>query len=156
PAGATMPVSVSLSRSGTPASMLVGRSGSDGERLVLSTAMPRSLPSLMLLIAGGSAGNAIGVWPPMVEFAPGAAPLNGTVTRSSPYFCLNSSPARCGVEPVAGCAKLYFPGLALMSSISSLRVFAGTAGLTETTFGDAATSVIGEKFLIGSYGSLAY
>ena len=89
--------------------------------------MPRSLPSLMLLMAGGSAVNAIGVWPPMVELIASAAPLNGTVTRSSPYFCLNSSPARCGVEPVAGCAKLYLPGLALTSSISSLSVFAGTA-----------------------------
>src|SRR5260370_40500657 len=38
PAGATMPVNVSLSRSGTPASELVGTSGSTGERLTLSTA----------------------------------------------------------------------------------------------------------------------
>src|ERR1700730_6317684 len=88
PAGATMPVSVSLSRSGTPASTLVGTSGKDGERRVLSTAMPCSLPSFMLLIAGGSAVNAIGVWPPMVELTAKPAPLNGTVTRSSPYFLL--------------------------------------------------------------------
>ena len=88
--------------------------------------MPRSLPSRILAIAGGSAVKAIGVWPPSVELIASAAPLNGTVTRSRLYFSLNSSPARCGVEPVAGCAKLYLPGLALMSAISSLRDLAGT------------------------------
>src|SRR4029077_2678501 len=150
PAGATMPVSVSLSRSGTPASTLVGTSGKDGERRVLSTAMPCSLPSFMLLIAGGSAVNAMGVWPPMVELIAKPAPLNGTVTRSSPYFCLSSSPARCGVEPVAGCAKLYLPGLAFTSATSSFMDFAGKSGLTEITLGEAATSVIGAKSFTGS------
>ena len=125
PAGATMPVSVSLSSPGTPASAMVGTSGSAGERWALITASARSLPSLMVLMAGGSAVNAIGVWPPMVEWIASAAPLNGTVTRSSSKSCLNSSPERCGVEPVEGCAKLYLPGLALMSSISSLSVLAG-------------------------------
>src|SRR6478672_3302949 len=149
-AGATMPVSVSLSRSGTPASALVGTSRNAAARLTLSTARPRNFPSLILVIAGGSAVKAIGVCPPMVELTASAALLNGTVTRSSWYCCLNSSPARCGVEPVEGCAKLYLPGCAFTSSMSSLSVVAGKLGWTEMTLGEAATNVIGAKSLTGS------
>ncbi len=92
---------------------MVGTSGSAGERLAPSTASPRSLPSLMLLIAGGSAVKAIGVWPPMVELIASAALVNGTVTRSSSKCSLNSSPARCGVEPVAGLREAVFAGIGL-------------------------------------------
>src|SRR5437588_5296164 len=88
PAGATMPVNVSLSRSGTPASVLVCTSGNAGERLTLSTASARNFPSLTLDMAGGSAVNAIGVWPPIVELIASAALLNGTVIRSRWYCCL--------------------------------------------------------------------
>src|SRR5262249_24704107 len=83
PAGATIPVNVSLSRSGTPASALVGTFGSAGERRTLSTASAHSFSSLMLDMAGGRAVNAIGVWPPIVELIGSGALLNGPVTRSS-------------------------------------------------------------------------
>src|SRR5262245_18251533 len=152
-AGTTMPVSVSPSWPGMPASAAVCTSGSAGTRWALSTASARSFPSLMLVMAGGSAVNAIGVWPPMVDVMAGAAPVNGTMVRSSPNASLNSSPLRCGVEPVAGCAKLYLPGLALMMSINSFTLFAGTLGLTVSTLGDAATSVTGVKSFTGSYGT---
>ena len=56
-----MPVSESLSRSGIPASMMVGTLGIWGDRVFASKARPRSLPSLIFVIAGGSAVNAIGV-----------------------------------------------------------------------------------------------
>ncbi len=56
-----MPVSVSLSRPGTPSSSLVGKSGSDATRSLAKIAMPRTLPSLILPSAGGSAEKAIGV-----------------------------------------------------------------------------------------------
>src|SRR5215470_3877739 len=108
----------------------------------------------MLASAGGSAVNAIGVWPPMVDVMAGPAPVNGTMTRSRPKLSLNNSPDRCGVEPVPGCAKLYLPGLALISAISSLTLLAGTDGATVSTFGDAAIKVIGAKSLNGSYGIL--
>ena len=55
---------------------------------------------------------------------------------SKPNFCLNNSPERCGVEPIPGPAKLYLFGLALISSISSLTLFAGTDGLTRSTLGE--------------------
>ena len=104
PAGATMPVSVSASWSGTPASAMVGTSGSAATRSFAITASARTLPSFAAVIAGGSAVNATGVWPPMVEVIAGAAPGNGTIVRSRSNVSLNSSPPRCGVEPSAGCA----------------------------------------------------
>src|SRR5215472_1825930 len=104
PAGANRPLMVSASWSGTPASAMVGTSGSAAERFAAVTASARRLPSLMLAIAGGNAVNAIGVWPASVEFTASEAPLNGTVTRSSPYWSFSSSPDRCGVDPVDGCA----------------------------------------------------
>jgi len=42
-----------------------------------------------------------------------------------------------------------------MSCTSSGSDLAGTDGLTTTTFGEAATSVTGEKSFIASYGTLA-
>ena len=67
--------------------------------------MPRRLPSLMAPMAGGSAVNAIWVWLPSVELTASGAPLNGTMTRPGrSNICFICSAARCGVEPVAGCA----------------------------------------------------
>src|SRR6266581_7419861 len=104
----------------------------------------------MFEMAGGNAVNAIGVWPPIVEVSAGAAPLNGTMARSRPNVSLNNSPLRWGVDPVAGWAKLYLPGLAFTSAISSRTVLAGTSGLTISTLGEVATNVTGAKSLIGS------
>jgi hypothetical protein len=61
PAGATIPVKVSLSRPGTPSSPLVGKSGSAAARSLARRAMPRKLPSLIAPMAGGNAVNEIGV-----------------------------------------------------------------------------------------------
>jgi hypothetical protein len=44
------------------------------------------------------------VWPPIVDVTAGPALGNGTITRSSPKVSLNSSPERCGVEPMPGWA----------------------------------------------------
>src|SRR5438477_1709844 len=155
PAGTSRPVRVSDSRSGTPASIAFGTSGMAGWRLAVSTASARNVPSLMLPIEGGSAVSAIGVWPAMVDVTAGAAPLKGTWTWSSLYLIFSNSPARCGVDPTPGPAKLYLPGLVRTNVTSSWTVFAGTCGFTTMTFGEAAISEIGAKSLIGSYGTLA-
>ena len=101
-------------------------------------------------MADGSEVNAIGVSPISVDVTSCGVPLNGTVTRSSPNASLNNSPLRCGVEPVPGWAKLYFPGLAFTSAISSCAVLAGTLGLMVITFGEAASTATGAKSLTGS------
>src|SRR5215210_8740833 len=107
-------------------------------------------------MAGGSAVKASGVCPATVDWIAGPAPPNGTCTRSRPNFSLNNSPDRWGVEPIPGPAKLYLPGLALISAISSLISFAGTEGWVTSTFGDAATRVTAAKSFTGSYGIFAY
>jgi hypothetical protein len=60
------------------------------------------------------------------------------------------TPAMCGGVPLPPEAYLSSPGLALAIAISSLTEFAGTEGLTHSTVGAMASSVIGEKSLIGS------
>src|SRR5205085_10095061 len=121
-----------------------------GERLSLVTPSARSSPSLTCGAAGGIAENATGVCPPTVDWMAGPAPANCTVTRSMPCEARKISPDRCGVLPTPGAAKLYFPGLALMRSISSLMVLAGTEGCTVITLGETATMVTGAKSLTGS------
>src|SRR5262249_33647968 len=104
PAGTTTPVSASDSWLGTLDSSIVGTSGIVAERLFASTASAPRVPDLIFVATGGSAKNPMGVWLALTDWAAGPAPLNGTVTRSSPNVSLNSSPAKCGVVPVLGWA----------------------------------------------------
>ena len=89
--------------------------------------------------------KAIGVWPPMVDVMAGPPPLNGTCTRSSPNFSLNSSPTSRGCVFAPDDAKLYLPGLARTSATSSFTSLAGTEGCTVSACGPDATSVTGVK-----------
>src|SRR5262245_48499178 len=133
PAGATMPVSVSRSRSGMPASALVGTSGSDGERLALSTASPRNLPSLILAMAGGSAVNAIGVWPPMVELIANAALLKGTVTEL--ILLLEQFAGEVGRRAGGRLGKTVFAGMTLHQLDKFLERLGGKAGIDRNDVG---------------------
>ena len=54
PAGATRPITSSVSWPARPLSAMVGTSGAMGERCALVTANARSVPSLMKGVAGGS------------------------------------------------------------------------------------------------------
>src|SRR3954451_7895977 len=133
-----------------PCSAKVGTPGMEGARSLAATPIARTWPAWIADMEDGNAVKAIGVCPPIVAWTAGAAPVNGTCTRSRLNASLNSSPPRCGVEPTPGPAKLYLPGLFRTSCTSSGNDLAGTDGLTTTTFGDAATSVTGAKSLIGS------
>src|SRR5262245_11987498 len=126
---------------------MVGTSGSAGDRLLLATARARSLPSFTCGTTGGTAVEAIGVWPAIVEPIANPALLNGTCTMSRPSDRRNNSPTRCPGVPVPGEAKLYLPGPALMRATSSLAVLAGSDGLTESTSGEVTASVTGSKSL---------
>src|SRR5262245_11645397 len=129
---------------------MVGTSGKVGTRVLLVTASARSLQSLMCCQAGGGVRHDSGVCP--ARFEPIARPplLNGTCTRSSLSDSRNNSPSRCDGVPVPGEAKLYLPGLALITVISSRTVCAGTDGWTASTVVVETASVTGSKSLIGS------
>ncbi len=114
---------------------MVGTSGSAAERVVLSTASARMVPSVTNGTEGASTTKAIGVWPPSVDCSACPELLNGTATRSSPSEWRKISPDRCGVVPAPEWAKLYLPGLARTRSTSSCTVCTGSAGLTASRFG---------------------
>src|SRR5262245_8801405 len=96
-------------------------------------------------------GGAAATWPLAARATVGVA--GGWVYQSR--VGLNSSPERCGVVPSPAEAKLYLPGLAFISAMSSLTVFAGTEGCTVGTLGETAAGVTGAKSLKGSYGIFA-
>src|ERR1700738_5064797 len=115
---------------------MVGTSGRADERCALTTASALSCPSWICGTAGESTTKAIGEWPPRVDWIAGAQPLNGTCTRPfAPSESFNNSPDSEVVLPCPAEAKLYLPGLALMSATSSWTLFAGSDGLTTSTFG---------------------
>src|SRR5215470_10265915 len=84
-----------------------------------------------------------------------AAPLKGTCTRSSASDRRSISPNRWPCVPTPPEAKLYFPGLDLISVTSSLRLRAGSDGWTVMTLVAATASVTGARSLSASNGSLA-
>src|SRR3979409_1577064 len=106
PFGTRMPCGVSPSWSGTPASAIVGTSGTATLRLALVTASARILPSLIWGAAGGIEEKAIGVWLPITDWIIGPPPWNGAATMSILSAGLNISPERGGGVPVPGLASL--------------------------------------------------
>ena len=80
----------------------------------------------------------------------GPPPLKGTCTRSGACESLNNSPTSCGGVPTPGEAKLYLPGLFLISATSSLTLCADTDGCTASTTGWLAPSVTASKSRNGS------
>src|SRR6266550_4698546 len=135
PAGNSTPCMVSASWFLIPSSSSVGTSGNAGERVAAVTASARSLPSFTSGVAGGIAWKHIGVCPATTDCIDGPPPGNGASAKSSPKVSLNSSLERCGVVPIPGEAKVYFPGLALMSSTSSFTDLAGMLGCTNRPLG---------------------
>ena len=75
PLGATMACQEVTSTLGTPASAMVGTSGSTGERLALVTARGRILPPLMYCSTEFTFWNEASTWPPIRSVWAGAPPL---------------------------------------------------------------------------------
>src|SRR5262249_2115407 len=71
------------------------------------------------------------------------APRNGTCTRSTPAFSLNSSPPRCCGVPTPTEPKLSLLGDDLASAMNSCRLRAGRLAGTTMTNGTSATWLIG-------------
>ncbi|MCY1289014.1 hypothetical protein D9M70_380860 [compost metagenome] len=66
---------------------------------------------------------------------------------SVPVAALKISPDRCGDPPVPELANDSLPGCALASVTSSFAVLAGSLGVTTSTNGSSAISVIGTRRL---------
>ena len=77
PAGAISPNHVEMSKPGTPASAIVGRSGASFDRCDVVTASARSLPALTCTIAFARLSNMSWVSPASSAWVAGAAPLYG-------------------------------------------------------------------------------
>src|SRR4029079_9237417 len=99
-AGTTTPDIVSDACPGRPASPIVITSGSADERFGVVTANARNFPSLTCGTAGVITLKSIVVVLASVDLTAGAAPGNGTATRSRSCECLNISPDKCDVVPI--------------------------------------------------------
>src|SRR5262249_35028793 len=109
---------------------MVGRSGMEGERRAVVTAMPRSLPFLPYETAEGMVAKHADTSPPTSAIIDGPPPLYGTCTIFTPVRLLKYSPARCAADPLPDEEYASCPGRALASAVSSLTVLAGTDGCT--------------------------
>ena len=129
-AGASNPVHEFTSKPVKPCSLIVGKSGNCGERLSDAIPSGRRRPDLICADSAVAPVQIIGIWPESTSIIAMPAPLYGMWTISMPAIDLNNSPHRCGEPPLPLEAKFICPGFALASAISSLMLFAGTAGLT--------------------------
>ena len=155
PAGTKIPYHVEMSNPGTPTSAIVGKSGASDERFAVVTANAFSLPAFICAIELARLSNMNCTCPPSRSCIAGAPPLYGTWTMSTFASDLKSSPARCPALPLLPDANESLPGLAFARAINSATEFAGTDGLSTSTFGVTATSVTGAKSFSASYGILA-
>src|SRR5262249_10079308 len=99
-AGATTAVNETDVKSGTPASIIVGRSGVCAPRLSLVEARARTLPAWTS--GKDEAGFSNENWgsPAPTALAERPPPLAGTRPTARPSRCLNISPIRCGGVPI--------------------------------------------------------
>src|SRR6266545_202409 len=126
------------------------------ERSAVVTASARSLPAFTCGIALARLSNISCVSPASSACVAGAPPLNGTWTIAAAVSTLKSSPARWPALPVLPEPKLSLPGFAFAYAMNACADATGSEGLTTSTFGVVATSVIGAKSLTASYGMFGY
>src|ERR1700719_3992597 len=93
PAGAMRPSQMVASKPGTPASAMVGTSGSTFERVVAVVPSARTWPAWAFDAMVVMASNIISMWPPITALRLSPAALWGTWTMSVPVIFLNSSAA---------------------------------------------------------------
>ncbi len=99
PAGACSPDHSAASEPRTPASAIVGTSGSAGERRGEITPRASALPAFTCGIAVEAGVNSSGIWPERRSAMACELPLYGTWARSMPVLILNSSPFMCTKLP---------------------------------------------------------
>src|SRR6185295_18685118 len=95
PAGPNTAYHWSTANPGTPASAMVGRSGTDGDRLALDTANARSRPARTCGMVEIALAEVTETRPATRSRMLGAVPLYGICTNCRPAIRLSSSIARC-------------------------------------------------------------
>src|SRR3989475_1060269 len=101
-AGGKTPNNAPRTKSSTPASAIVGASGTSGERAppVMTSAL--TWPALMRPTEVAMPVISISICPDTTSAMPAPPPLYGTCVMLSLKRCANSSPIRCGLEPTPG------------------------------------------------------
>ena len=99
-AGATTLYQAVASKSGRPDSIMVGTSGSAGERFAPETASRRNLPAACSVLAVGTCATIMSIWFPTSASTPGPPPLNGMWVMSRPAELISMAPIRWLEEPV--------------------------------------------------------
>ncbi len=102
PAGAITPNQIIISKPGTPASSIVGTSGSAGCRSRADTASGLALPDWMCGTMVPTPSKMIGTSPARKAVITGAEPRYGIATMSVPVWSLNVSNIRCTELPTPG------------------------------------------------------
>ena len=87
-------------RAGTPASAMVGTSGSEAERFALVTPNARSVPTFNSDTTEGTPVKNTCTRPAIKSIFAGTLPLYGTCKKSAPARRRNTSPIRCGALPL--------------------------------------------------------
>ena len=99
-AGASIPSTASERKPGTPASLIVGRSGADRERCALAMPNARSRPLSIWGFTVSALPNTSATSPVKVPIRAGHAPLNGISRSFTPAIWLNNSAVRCAELPL--------------------------------------------------------
>src|SRR4029077_19798309 len=143
PAGAITPVQVGARYPGTPASAIVGSSGTAGERASPLSPSARTLPSRAEGAIDWRASNMRSSCPAIRSVIAGAHPRYGTCTISVAVMYLNNSPPTWPGEPLLDEAFVSLPGSFLAYSISSFTELIGNFGDTASNRCPRAISAIG-------------
>src|SRR5665213_418212 len=125
PAGTTKAAQDVTTKLFSPASAMVGTSGSVGQRCAEVTARARIFPDLMKDMYEARLSIAKVTSPDSMAGMVCAAPRNGTCTESSLVRLTNMTPDKCGDVPTPGLPKLVFP-LSFAQAMNSVTVLAGT------------------------------
>ena len=120
------------------------------ERLNPVTAIPRSLPLSTNGIISGSGFTMSCMRPLIKSTMPCIEPLYGTCWMSMPADALNNSPPRCDDVPLPAEGNSSWPGRRFASAMTSLTVFAGSAGCTTMSSGAEEIRITGARSLSGS------
>jgi hypothetical protein len=113
--------------------------------------MRETRPALMNGNIVGRFSKSTCTWPPTRSFSAGAVPLYGTLSKSIPACCLNSSVSRCVAPPMPEIATDIGFGDDFASAISSATFFAGTDGCTVNTFGTCDMITTPTRSFVGTY-----